>query len=175
MTKTGRPRKYHFTAEDMDTLSAREISAKYGCDYSYAGKVKSVFEAQKNPTSEWKHTKAHPHFTGGLVYLVHMVPGHPLLSGQITDNRLLQHRLVMYDLMGEEMRVPGSEIHHRGEDPMNNKPTNLIWFATPKGHKGHHANLKKGMGEAASLASMDEEYRIFDPALVSSVERLCRP
>ena len=163
----GRPRKYHFTTQDLDTLTAKELSFKYGCHVNQARAAMRHHEAQKNPSTEWRSATQQIHVLQGKRYMSRLVPAHPLAY---RDGRALEHMLVVYDIMGQAMLVHGSQIHHRNKDRLDNREENLIWFETAAGHTGLERWVNDGKNEVEFLATTEHKYVAFCPKLKKAIE-----
>ncbi len=77
-----------------------------------------------------------PRWKGGVIvdkdgYRLRYCPGHPF--GRTHTNYVLEHRLVMEQVLGRYLE-PGEVVHHRNGDKQDNRPANLEVFASNPDH-----------------------------------------
>lgn len=116
-----------------------------------------------------------PNWSGGRIttnagYVLRTIaPDHPYVAMAFFHNgsrHVLEHRLVAAETLGRPL-ADTDVIHHRSGDKQDNRPENLLVFASQAEHGRLHALLSAGVSEGEAIAKIVlDRYPALTAALV---------
>lgn len=99
------------------------------------------------------------------------------VSGEPTSFNAPEHRVVAYDILGDELldEWPDFQVHHRDGRRDRNEPENLIVLIDASSHSTLEWAMKRGLTEEEALAELGEDSYKFlvedlDPAFKTAAE-----
>lgn len=129
---------YHVRNMNLD-----EVAAHYACSQEAARKAMIRLGVERKPAVN-RSDRPHPNkarkmsqngfWKGGTTmdgdYLMVKVPGHPFAN---SGGYVRKHRLVMEKKLGRYL-TREEVVHHKDDDPSNNRPSNLVLYANNSEH-----------------------------------------
>lgn len=133
LDKKARPRRF------IAGHSSRIIRYWAGRKFSeqHIQRIKIARERQEIKTGSPAFKGGRNIASNGYVRIWH--PGHPSESG---DGYILEHRLVMEQIIGRHL-LPGEVIHHKNHNRSDNDPSNLQLFSSHSDHMSIGHGVRK--------------------------------